>query len=162
MSRRLIAVPLLLIAPLFNLSPLTAATSCLDLSKLSLPNATIALAQSVAEGILCSACPGRPRRKPVASLPAFCRVQATLKPSRDSDIKMELWMPVAANWNSELRGTGNGGLGGGVAVNAGTIADVVRAGYATAGNNTGTKAIPAMRSITRRKSKISDIARLMR
>ena len=46
-------------------------------------------------------------------------------------------MPVAASWNGKLRGTGNGGLGGGAGVNAGGLANGVRLGYATAGNNTG-------------------------
>ncbi len=73
---------------------------------------------------------------PFADLPAFCRVLATLMPSPDSDIKMELWMPVAG-WNGNLRGTGNGGLGGGIAVNPGALANGVRRGYATAGHNTG-------------------------
>jgi feruloyl esterase len=50
---------------------------------------------------------------------------------------MELWMPVAASWNQKFRGTGNGGLGGGASVNAGPLANGVRLGYATAGNNTG-------------------------
>ena len=31
----------------------------------------------------------------LAALPAFCRVAATLKPSSDSDIKIEVWMPAA-------------------------------------------------------------------
>jgi feruloyl esterase len=64
-------------------------------------------------------------------------VQATLKPSSDSDIKIELWMPIADSWNGKFRGTGNGGLGGGVAVNVNPLANGVRLGYATAGNNTG-------------------------
>jgi feruloyl esterase len=46
-------------------------------------------------------------------------------------------MPVTANWNGKFRGAGNGGLGGGAAVNAGPLANGVRLGYATAGNNTG-------------------------
>ena len=43
----------------------------------------------------------------------------------------------APGWNGKLRGTGNGGLGGGAAVNPGALANGVRLGYATAGNNTG-------------------------
>jgi feruloyl esterase len=74
---------------------------------------------------------------PFSDLPAFCRVVATLTPSDDSDIRMELWMPAPASWNGKLRGTGNGGLGGGAAVNPGPLANGVRLGYATAGNNTG-------------------------
>jgi feruloyl esterase len=46
-------------------------------------------------------------------------------------------MPIADSWNGKFRGTGNGGLGGGVAVNVNPLANGVRLGYATAGNNTG-------------------------
>ena len=44
-------------------------------------------------------------------LPAFCRVAATLRPSSDSDIKIEVWMPLA-DWNSKFQAVGNGGLRG--------------------------------------------------
>ena len=117
-----------------------ALTSCEDLSKISLPNTTITLSQTVAAGAF-SAPPARGGgvggANPYVNLPAFCRVQATLKPSSDSDIKMELWMPVEASWNRKFRGTGNGGLGGGAGVNPVALANGVRLGYATAGNNTG-------------------------
>ena len=43
-------------------------------------------------------------------LPAHCRVAATLKPSSDSDIKMELWLPLE-NWNGTFEMVGNGGMG---------------------------------------------------
>jgi len=112
-----------------------AATPCEGLAKLSLPNTTITLAQTVAAGAFPS--PAGGRGGTFNDLPAFCRVQATLKPSSDSDIKMELWLPEAAKWNGKLRGTGNGGLGGGATVNATPLAGGVRLGYATAGNNTG-------------------------
>jgi feruloyl esterase len=96
------------------------------------------MAQSIAAGAFQSPLPAGGRGGPQFNdLPAFCRVQATLKPSDDSDIKMELWMPEASKWNGKLRGTGNGGLGGGAAVNAGLLGTGVRLGYATAGNNTG-------------------------
>src|SRR5215510_4562419 len=142
MSRSLCAVAFLLVMLL--VSPAPAATACEDLAKLSLPNTTITLAQNVAPGALTPPS-GRGGQggasarggNQFANLPALCRIQATLKPSSDSDIKMELWMPVAANWNGKFRGTGNGGLGGGAAVNAGPLANGVRLGYATAGNNTG-------------------------
>src|SRR6185369_16498739 len=120
---------------------LFAATSCEDLTKLSLPNTTVTLAQNVAAGAFTAPAAAAPAaagaRGQYTDLPAFCRVQATLKPTSDSNIKMELWLPVAARWNGKLRGTGNGGLGGGAAVGAGPLAGGVRLGYATAGNNTG-------------------------
>jgi feruloyl esterase len=119
-----------------------AATACEDLSKVSLPNATITLAQSVPAGAFTPP-PAAPLPgfgggvQNFSDLQAFCRVQVTLNPSADSDIRMELWMPDTASWNGKLRGTGNGGLGGGITVNPGGLANAMRLGYATAGNNTG-------------------------
>jgi len=120
-----------------------AADKCESLTTLSLPNTTITMAQPVAAGSFVapgrgpSTGSGQAAGQLLADLPAFCRVQATLRPSIDSDIRMELWLPVATAWNGKLKGTGNGGLGGGTAVNAGALANGVRRGYATAGNNTG-------------------------
>ena len=114
----------------------TAAT-CESLSSLTLSNTTITLAQTVAAGAFVAPGRGGAPGQPLADLPAFCRVIATLRPTIDSDIRMELWMPVEASWNGKLRGTGNGGLGGGTGANANALANGVRRGYATAGNNTG-------------------------
>ena len=125
-----------------------AAATCESLSSLSLPNTTVTMAQTVAAGTFTPPPArgggpggGRGRGPQFTDVPAFCRVQATLKPTADSDIKMELWLPASAagsgGWNGKFRGTGNGGLGGGAGVNAGQLAAGVRAGYATAGNNTG-------------------------
>src|SRR5262245_263767 len=141
MSRLLCGVAFLL--AILLVSPAHAATACEDLAKISLPSTTITLAQNIAAGAYTppvvggQAGGGARGGNQFANLPAFCRIQATLKPSSDSDIKVELWMPVATIWNGKFRGTGNGGLGGGAAVNAGPLANGVRLGYATAGNNTG-------------------------
>jgi len=118
-------------------APILAATACADLKSLSLSNTKITLADSVAAGAFLPPPGGKGNPQQFADLPAFCRVQATLTPSSDSDIKIELWMPVAANWNGKFRGTGNGGLGGGATVGAGPLANAIRSGYAAAGNNTG-------------------------
>src|SRR5215471_2506227 len=136
MAQSITAGLLLLVVALSNPSAAAAATACEDLSKISLPNTTITLAQSIAAGAFTPPAGARGGNQ-FGNLPAFCRVQATLKPSSDSDIKIELWMPVASSWNGKFRGTGNGGLGGGAAVNATPLANGVRLGYATAGNNTG-------------------------
>jgi feruloyl esterase len=68
------------------------------------------------------------------SLPAFCRVQATLHPTADSAIKMELWMP-AEKWNGRLAETGNGGFSSNIGYNS--LAQYVAKGYAGTGSNTG-------------------------
>src|SRR5947207_15463714 len=97
------------------------AASCEDLAALALPNAVINTAEVVAAGSFVP--PPSPRREttdpnaepptPVnyKTLPAFCRVRATLTPSRDSDIKIEVWLP-AAGWNGKFQGVGNGGWAG--------------------------------------------------
>jgi feruloyl esterase len=64
----------------------------------------------------------------------FCRVAATLTPSSDSDIKVEVWLPLA-NWNGKFQGVGNGGWSG--AVSTGALATAVRRGYAAASTDTG-------------------------
>ena len=48
-------------------------------------------------------------------VPAFCRVAATLNPSSDSDIKIEVWMP-ATGWNGKFQAVGNGGWAGAIAM----------------------------------------------
>jgi feruloyl esterase len=59
---------------------------------------------------------------------------ATLRPSEDSDIKIEVWMPAQA-WNGRLEAVGNGGLGSNISYNA--MAEAVAKGYTGTGNNTG-------------------------
>jgi hypothetical protein len=68
------------------------------------------------------------------STPAFCRVMATLKPTSDSDIKVEVWMPETG-WNGKLRSVGNGGFAG--YINYSGLAGVVTLGYASASTDTG-------------------------
>jgi feruloyl esterase len=119
------------------LSSTQAATPCPDLKSLALPHATITLADPIDAGAFRPPAGGRGNPQQFADLPAFCRIQATLAPTSDSDIKVEVWLPAAAGWNGKFRGTGNGGLGGGAAVGAGPLAAALRDGYAAAGNNTG-------------------------
>ncbi|HEY4364300.1 MAG TPA: tannase/feruloyl esterase family alpha/beta hydrolase [Bryobacteraceae bacterium] len=111
------------------------AKTCAELKSLTLANTTITAAEAVDAGAFRAA--GAKGTQAFADLPAFCRVLATLKPSTDSDIKVEVWLPAAPKWNGKFRGTGNGGLGGGATVAPGPLAGAVRDGYATAGNNTG-------------------------
>ena len=68
-------------------------------------------------------------------LPAFCRVAATLRPTSDSEIKIEVWMPEAAEWNGKFEGTGNGGWGG--SIEPGELAAAVARGYASGSTDTG-------------------------
>jgi feruloyl esterase len=119
-------------------APAWAAT-CEDLkSSLSLADATITLAETVAAGAFTPAAAGgtNAQQPPpnYADLPAFCRVAATLRPSADSEILMEVWMP-SMNWNGKFEGNGNGGWTG--SLNPATLAAGVRRNYATAMSDTG-------------------------
>ena len=105
-SSRLTVFAVFLIVLTLHSRP-TFAASCESLAALSLPNTTISAAQLVAAGTYVAPVPpgragaagrggaGQGRGNQFADLPAFCRVTASIKPSSDSDIKMELWMPAS-------------------------------------------------------------------
>jgi hypothetical protein len=112
--------------------------SCERLAQVALPEAKIKLAQQVAAG---SFIPSNPVTQWIANdsalykrLPAFCRVAIEARPSTDSDIKIEVWLPVG-DWNGRFQGRGNGGFAGEIDYHAMAVA--VHEGYATAGTDTG-------------------------
>jgi len=78
---------------------------------------------------------GGNQASPYAMLPAFCRVVATLTPSPDSDIKIEVWLPDSSAWNGKFQAVGNGGWAGTIAYPA--MATALAAGYATTSTDTG-------------------------
>jgi feruloyl esterase len=108
-----------------------AAGSCASLSKLTLPHATITLARAVEAGPFSAPGQGAGPSRP---LPAFCRVEATLTPSPDSDIKIEIWMP-ASGWNGKYEAVGNGAFNGSIAYPA--MITALTRGYATSSTDTG-------------------------
>jgi tannase/feruloyl esterase len=121
--------PVLLLLPLAATPAPTAA--CESLAKLALPATTIASALPVAAGPLTMP------QGPPAEVPAFCRVMAWIRPSADSDIQVEIWLP-ASGWNGKFKGTGNGGFAG--AMNLRSLARAVSNGYAAAATDTGHRA----------------------
>ncbi|HJT89691.1 MAG TPA: tannase/feruloyl esterase family alpha/beta hydrolase, partial [Bryobacteraceae bacterium] len=105
-----------------------AQTPCDQLKTLSLSGVTFTAVETVAAGPYHPpARAGQPA--PPVMLPAYCRVAATLRPSSDSDIRMEVWMP-AENWNGKFQMVGNGGWAGVISFPA--MAAALREGYATA------------------------------
>jgi hypothetical protein len=90
-----------------------APMQCETLRKLSLPQMTIALAQSTAAGTFTPPVPdwakGFMHPQPVPA--AFCRVVGHLNPTGDSDIKFEVWLP-ASGWSGRYESVGNGGFAG--------------------------------------------------
>src|SRR5262245_61680452 len=114
-------------------SPAAAAT-CESLGSLSLPNVAITQATIVDAGKFSPQGPGGPVMPAAAKLPSFCRIAATLTPTRDSDIKIEVWMP-GQGWNGKFLGVGNGGWAGTISYPA--MADALGRGYAVASTDTG-------------------------
>jgi feruloyl esterase len=123
-----------LLAGLRQPVPVYAAGSCEGLMSLKLPGATITQAKvepATPPGVKVTT---RPGGTPV-SLPEFCLVAATLRPSSDSDIKMEIWMPVSSSWNGKYQAVGNGAFNGTLGYPAMTTA--LSRGYATSSTDTG-------------------------
>jgi feruloyl esterase len=112
---------------------LQAGDSCGALSMLALRNASITIAQTVEAGAFTPPGPAN-AAEAFRALPAFCRVAATLKPTPDSDIKIEVWMP-ASGWNGKFQAVGNGAFSGAIAYPAMTAA--LARGYATGSTDTG-------------------------
>ena len=105
------------------------AGDCASLNNLALPHITITRAEEVESG---SFTPDS--GKPLADLPGFCRVTAVAKPSPDSNILIEIWMPQSG-WNQRLEGTGNGGFAG--KISWGALAEGLQRGYAVANTDMG-------------------------
>ena len=106
---------------------------CESLSTLTQPHVAVTLAQTVSAGAFTPPARGR-GAEAFAKLPAFCRVAATLTPSSDSDIKIEVWLP-AAGWSGKLQAVGNGAWAGNISYPA--MATALAAGYATVSTDTG-------------------------
>jgi len=140
----------------------SGTSACEKLATLALPNTTITAAQLVPAGpftptpqgppgapVTPAAGPAAGRGAPAGGrggqgpgaaapimLPAHCRVAAVLKPSADSHIEIEVWLP-AENWNGKFQAVGNGGWAGVISYPA--MATALLEGYATASTDTGHK-----------------------
>ena len=125
----------------------TPATSCESLQSMSTPQVTIT-AKAMPAGAFVP--PGAPAPAPraggagraggtpggaAATLPPHCRVTLVLRPTADSKINAELWLPTET-WNGRYMAVGNGGFGGSIQGFA-EMQTALRLGYATAGGDTG-------------------------
>lgn len=107
-----------------------AATACESLASTTQAGLQINAAQIVPADVLTL-----PDAKTIPSLPTFCRVQGQLRPSADSDIGFELWMPLADAWNGKLMVVGNGGYVGDIRYDE--LEPALRRGYAVASSDSG-------------------------
>jgi len=110
-----------------------ATATCDGLRSLSLPAATITLTETISGHTFNPPPATGITWRPLTDLPAFCRVTATLRPTTDSEIAIEVWLP--ATWNGKLQSVGNGAWGG--VINYPALGEALSAGYATAGTDTG-------------------------
>src|SRR5215210_4350433 len=87
------------------------AETCEELARSSLPQTTVTIAASVGAGAFNPPAGFslivQPGDVPYREMPAFCRVAATMRPSSDSEIKVELWLPAPSAWNGKFMAIGN-------------------------------------------------------
>lgn len=95
-----------------------AETSCAEMTNAKLPHAevTSAKAEAVKGG-------------------QVCRILVTSRPTPDSDIKIEVMIPIGQAWNGKFVQVGNGGLAG--SIPSAQIRARAEAGWATAGTDDG-------------------------
>jgi feruloyl esterase len=110
-----------------------APTPCEQLT--TLKNMSILSAERVTTGAFTR--PGT--TDSVTKLPAFCRVVGEARPTPDSHIAFEVWLPLE-KWNGKFAGVGNGGWAGIISYPA--LGEQLRRGYATVSTNTGHAAEP--------------------
>jgi feruloyl esterase len=109
------------------------ATPCTNLQSLNLEHATINSAADYTTGTF--VVPGSNPPQTFTQLPAFCRVTATLTPTSDSAIKVEVWLPET-KWNGRFLGTGGGGFQG--VITYSELAAGIQAGFAATNSDLGT------------------------
>ena len=101
-----------------------------EIKEIKLPGLTITEVQDVPAGTFTT-----PGKKTIDGLPSFIRVAMVSKPSADSYIRIEVWLPKE-NWNGRFLGTGNGGGAGGIVY--GALASGILRGFAAANTDMGT------------------------
>ncbi|MFC3067841.1 tannase/feruloyl esterase family alpha/beta hydrolase [Phenylobacterium soli] len=95
-----------------------AETACADMAKAALPHAEVLSAKVEKAGQL-----------------EACRIAVASHPTKDSDIRIEVWIPLGEAWNGKFLQVGNGGFAGKVPV--ALIRSMAARGYAAAGTDDG-------------------------
>src|SRR5438309_1917474 len=88
-----------------------SAQPCENLTSIHLDHATVVSAALVEAG---------PYKKPAGvafplpdlAVPRHCEVKGVARPTSDSEINFELWMPPPETWNGKYMQRGNGGWAG--------------------------------------------------
>lgn len=95
-----------------------AETACADLKAAKLPHAEVTAASIEKAGAA-----------------ELCKLSVTSRPTADSDIRIEVWIPVGEAWNGKFVQLGNGGFAG--TIPSGRLKAVAAQGWATAGTDDG-------------------------
>ena len=114
-------------------SSMLFAADCSGLKDLKLADTSITLAETVTSGELKI----EGAEAPMRDLPAFCRVAGLLRPTSDSEIRFEVWLPEQG-WNGRYLGVGNGGFAGSIGYQE--FANYLKRGFAVAGSDAGHQA----------------------
>ncbi|QXQ05617.1 tannase/feruloyl esterase family alpha/beta hydrolase [Sphingosinicellaceae bacterium] len=101
-----------------------AAVDCSALAATTIPGASVTSATAVPAGA-----------EPLKQPRDFCRVAIIAKPTTDSAIRIELWIPAGSGWNGKYLQVGNGGFAGKIPY--GSLGLGLAAGYAVAGTDDG-------------------------
>ena len=131
------------------LSSAFATADCLELVKQKLPGAEILHVNQESAGSF-----NAPDGTTHTDLPSFCRVNGVSRPTADSHIHWEVWMP-ASNWSGRFYQVGNGAFAGSIRYSA--LSWGMRGGNAVAATDNGHQAHPLDASwALRRPEKIKD------
>jgi feruloyl esterase len=118
----------------------TAATApkvdCASLTGLTFEgNTSITSATAITTGTLATS-----PEQTLTNLPPFCRVVGVSKPTSDSNINFEVWLPTNS-WNGKFLSSGEGGYAGNPNYTRrgldGGLDAIIKRGYATASTDTG-------------------------
>ena len=99
-----------------------AEGSCADLKATKLAHAEVTAATSEKSGAV-----------------ELCRIVVASHPTKDSNIGIEVWIPVGEAWNGKFVQLGNGGFAG--SINPGQLRRIAGQGYAAAATDNGHQAI---------------------
>lgn len=119
-----------LVFPLVSLNIAEAAVSCHGLLNWTPHDTTIDSADVIPAGQPIIA--DTPASKDHST--AICRVVGTIRPTSDSNIRFEVWLP-SKGWNGKFLASGNGGFAGEIDYSA--MSHYIKDGYVTAGTDTG-------------------------
>jgi feruloyl esterase len=113
----------------------SAIADCAGLMAKKFPDTEITKAEPVASGAFRPADQSGAPPAIFHELSAFCRVVGVIRPTKDSEIGFELWLPDLNRWNGRYFQVGNGGFAG--LINYGGLVPGLRDGFAVASTDDG-------------------------